>query len=385
MTHITDNLIGTSPAIGALRSDIESAARSDAHMVLTGESGTGREIIARLIHRLSARSLTPLVTFNCGGVSESLLESELFGRVFAGANGTSRSLPGLLEMAAGGTVFLGEVCEMSLHMQARLLRVIESGQIHRAGSDRVERAIDVRVIAATSRELDDLVASKAFREDLYCRLNTIEVRIPSLRSRREDIPVLLGHFLHVYAEQLGVAPPTIAPEVMRYLVEYEWLGNVRQLKQVAERLIAGARGSIVSVTDLPPEIAIRQQPEAHAAERASSAAVQGLFDRMAKQRESFWSVVYPAFMTRDLTRSDLRLIVRKGLQETSGSYKMLVELLNMKPTDYRRFLSFLRKHGCHVPFQRFRTIQPWHRDVPDSAFSAARVAEHFQPPDSMQR
>lgn len=384
VTHITDNLIGTSPAINALRSGIESAASSDAHILLTGESGTGREIIARLIHRRSARRHTPLVTFNCAGVSESLLESELFGHVFAGANGTPRSLPGLLEMADGGTVFLGDVCEMSLRMQARLLRVIESGEIQRVGSDRVESAIDVRIIAATSRELDELVASKAFREDLYCRLNAIEVRIPPLRSRREDIPVLLGHFLHAYSEQHGVTPPTIAPEVMRYLVEYEWLGNDRQLKQVVERLIVRAQGSIARVTDLPPEIVIRQQPETHAAESASSAAIE-LFDRMAKQRESFWSVVYPAFMARDLTRSDLRLIVRKGLQETVGSYKMLVELLNMQPTDYRRFLSFLRKHGCHVPFQRFRTIQPWHRDVPDGAFSAARVAEHSQPPDSMQR
>jgi DNA-binding NtrC family response regulator len=288
-------------------------------------------------------------------------------------------------MADGGTVFLGDVCEMSVRMQARLLRVVESKEIHSVGSDRVESAIDLRIIAATSRELDGLVASKAFREDLYCRLNTIEVRIPPLRSRREDIPVLLGHFLQAYSERHGVTPPTIAPEVMRYLVEYEWTGNLRQLKQVVERLLVRAQGSITRVTDLPPEIVARPWPDAHETESSGSAAIQGLFDRMAKQRESFWSVVYPAFMARDLTRNDLRLIVRKGLQETAGSYKMLVELLNMHPTDYRRFLSFLRKHGCHVPFQRFRTIQPWHRDVPAGTFPAPRVAEHSQPPDSMQR
>jgi DNA-binding NtrC family response regulator len=273
--------------------------------------------------------------------------------------GAYRDRVGLLETAHKGTVFLDEVCEMSPRMQALLLRFMETGEIQRVGSDRVQNNLDVRVLAATNRDPQELVANKTFREDLYYRLNVIDIRIPPLRNRREDILVLFEHFMRRYSERRGIPAPAIAPEVQNAILEYEWPGNVRQMKNVAERLIVRAQQSSITLADLPPEIAGRARAQTIAPPPPKErAAIEQVFDRMVKQRESFWSVVYPDFMARDLTRSDLRFIVKRGLQETSGSYKMLVELLNMKPTDYKRFLNFLQKHDCHLPFQQFRAFTP---------------------------
>ena len=374
--HTLDNLIGTSAALNAIKEDIEHAARSSAKVLLTGESGVGKEIVARLIHEYSPRVHTPLVTINCAGVPETLLESELFGHVRGSFTGAYRDRIGLLEMASRGTVFLDEVCEMSLRMQALLLRFLESGEIQRVGSDRGQSRIDVRVIAATNRDPVELVAAKAFRDDLYYRLNVINIRIPPLRARRDDVPVLFDHFLRTYGDRHGVPLPTIVPEAMKLIVEYEWPGNVRQLKNVVERMIVRVQGSVITVADLPPEIISHTRPARPVSEPAASApAVEALFDRMVRQRESFWAVVYPGFMARDITRNDVRLIVTKGLQKTAGSYKMLVELLSMEPTDYKRFLNFLRKHECHVPFGHFRAVGAWQRRVPEPEFPPTPVAE----------
>jgi transcriptional regulator with PAS, ATPase and Fis domain len=350
-----DRIIGVSTAVAALQSEVECAARSDAKVLLTGESGVGKDIAARVIHQLGARSHMPLVTINCVSMPDSLLESELFGHVRGSFTGAYRDRPGLLETAHRGTVFLDEVCEMSARMQALLLRFMETGEIQRVGSDRVQTRIDVRVLAATNRDPEQLVAANTFRADLYYRLNVIDIRIPPLRARREDIRPLFEHFLRRYADSHGITLPTIDADVMRALIDFDWPGNVRQLKNVAERLIVRGQRPSISFADLPPEIAgvVRQAPIAAA--RPEPSRLDVVFDRMVNQGESFWAAVYPAFMARDLTRDDLRFIVTRGLQQTSGNYKMLVELLNMKPTDYKRFLNFLRKHECHLPFERFRS------------------------------
>jgi len=369
----TDSLIGMSPAIMGLRSEVECAARSDAKVLVTGESGVGKDIAARVIHQRSARSHRPFVTINCVSVPDSLLESELFGHVKGSFTGAFRDRIGLLEAAHGGTIFLDEVCEMSSRMQALLLRFLESGEIQRVGSDRSEARVDARVLAATNRDPMELVRTKIFREDLYYRLNVIDIRIQPLRERAEDIPVLFNHFLQRSADVRGIARPAVMPDVMKALVAFEWPGNVRQLKNMAERLIARAEHPIITVADLPPELVGRLRPSSAMTVPAERPAIEIVFDRMVKNRESFWSAVYPAFMTRDLTRSDLRFIVRRGLQETAGSYKMLVELLNMKPTDYKRFLNFLRKHECHVPFERFRSARLRPSASSDDECSAAHI------------
>jgi transcriptional regulator with PAS, ATPase and Fis domain len=363
-----DTIIGTSAAIGRIRAEIECAARSDAKVLLTGESGVGKDIAARVIHEMSARRQMPLVTINCVSVPDSLLEAEFFGHVRGSFTGAYRDRPGLMEAAHRGTVFLDEVCEMSPRMQALLLRFLETGELQRVGSDRAQTRVDVRVVAATNRDPEQLVADKTFRADLFYRLNVIDMRIPPLRERRDDVPLLFEHFMRDYAERHRMPMPAVSSQVIAALVAFDWPGNVRQLKNVAERLIVRADHAMITVADLPAEIAGMRLPAVSVTAMPSTpstpctppterSSIEDAFERMVKDRESFWSVVYPAFMTRDLTRSDLRLIVKRGLQETGGNYKMLVELLNMAPGDYKRFLGFLRKHDCHVPFARFRSAE----------------------------
>ncbi len=351
---VSDRLIGRSAAVRALEQEVDCAARSDAKVLITGESGVGKEILARLIHHRGARAHAQLLTINCAGLPDSLLESELFGHVRGAFTGAYRDKIGLLELAHRGTIFMDEVGEMSLRMQALLLRFFESGEIQRVGSDRAQTRVDVRVIAATNRNLAERIASKEFREDLYYRLNVIHLAVPPLRERREDIPELLDHFLKAYAERHGVPTPVLSPEAFARLVAYHWGGNVRELKNFVERLVLKQRTGPVTMEDLPSELvpvqAVLPLPTIR------SEVVQSMLDRMLAAHESFWAVVHEPFMLRDLTRDDLRAIISRGLEQTRGSYRILVTLFGMDSKDYKRFLNFLRKHDCQVPFQRYRNV-----------------------------
>ncbi len=355
MMQTAQQLIGVSSALRRLQEDLEFAARSDAKVLITGESGVGKEVVARLIHQRSGRRNASLVTINCAGLPDTLLESELFGHVRGSFTGAYRDRPGLLETADRGTVFMDEVGEMSVRMQALLLRFLESGEVQRVGADRLQARVDVRVIAATNRNLLDRIATREFREDLYYRLNVIQLTIPPLRERREDIQVLLPYYLRVYGERHGVATPDLSPDAVRLLAAYDWPGNVRELKNVVERLVVRARTQVIAPDDLPPEIVGRPRSDRERSAPMRTSVAEAMYDRMVRGGESFWSVVYPPFIARDLTRDDLRLVVRKGLEQARGTYKLLVQLFNMPPTDYKRFLNFLRKHDCHMPFQRFRS------------------------------
>jgi DNA-binding NtrC family response regulator len=246
---------------------------------------------------------------------------------------------------------------MSLRMQALLLRFLETGEIQRVGADDRRRpSADVRVIAATNRRVLDRIQSGDFREDLYYRLNVIHITIPPLKDRRDDIEPLLQHFLEQFAEQHGVAVPSCAPEAARALEQYDWPGNVRELRNIAERLICRCAGAVIRPEDLPREIVapVANARAGDAGRGGPTLIAQAILERMLVGSESFWDVAYEPFMSRDLTRDDLRHVVRSGLEETRGNYKSLVQLFNMAPQDYKRFLSFLRKYGCHMPFQRFR-------------------------------
>jgi transcriptional regulator with GAF, ATPase, and Fis domain len=354
-------LIGRSEAIERIESEIECAARSDAKVLITGETGVGKEVVARLIHHRSARSASPLVTLNCAGLPDSLLESELFGHVRGSFTGAYRDKPGLLEMAPNGTVFLDEVGEMSPRMQVVLLRFLESGEIQRVGADRSHTRVNVRVITATNRDLQEHIASGAFREDLYFRLNVIRLSIPPLRERAEDVPLLVQYFLGSYARQHRSEVTSVSPEAMEALTAYRWPGNVREVKNVVERIVLKAAGSAVRYNELPPEVLRALSARTATAAARSTAGAKAppadeLSSLMLDHGEPFWSAVYPMFMARDLTRADLRRTVQIGLERTNGNYRSLVQLFNMPATDYRRFLSFLRKHDCQLPFQRFRTV-----------------------------
>ena len=355
-----DQLIGRSSAIRDLREEMEYAAKSDAKILITGESGVGKEVLARLIHRQSNRARAQLVTINCAGLPDSLLESELFGHVRGSFTGAYRDKPGLLETSNNGTIFMDEVGEMSLRMQALLLRFLESGEIQRVGAERAQARVNVRVIAATNRNLTDRIATKEFREDLYYRLNVIHLTVPPLRERREDVVELLDHFIAHYSLRHSLPIPTLTPEALQQLVAYGWPGNVRELRNFVERLVLRARSGMITPADLPMEII--PPPQAAVREPVRGAAIERMYDRMLNGRESFWTVVYEPFMSRDMTRDDLRALISRGLEQTRGSYRILVQMFNMPESDYKRFLNFLRKHDCQMPFQKFRNL-PMRGDV----------------------
>jgi transcriptional regulator with GAF, ATPase, and Fis domain len=353
-------LIGRSEAIRTIEADIECAARSDAKVLITGETGVGKEVVARLIHQRSTRSASSLVTVNCAGLPDSLLESELFGHVRGSFTGAYRDKPGLLEMAPNGTVFLDEVGEMSMRMQVVLLRFLETGEIQRIGADRSHTRVNVRLITATNRDLPTQISTGAFREDLYFRLNVIRLTIPPLRERVEDVPLLVDYYLDLYSAQHRVPRPQVSGPAMDALMGHRWPGNIRELRNVIERIALKANGQLLRPGDLPSDV-LRPVGSANVAatppaEQVSprQSAVDEMTARMLQHGESFWSVVYPVFMARDCTRDDLRKIVQVGLENTNGNYRLLVQLFNMPDADYKRFLGFLRKHNCHLPFQRFR-------------------------------
>jgi transcriptional regulator with GAF, ATPase, and Fis domain len=318
----------------------------------------------------------PLVIINCAGVPDSLLESELFGHVRGSFTGAFRDKAGLLEVADRGAAFLDEAGEMSLRMQGMLLRFLETGEVQRVGCERTNRRVNVRIIAATNRDLAQQIASGAFREDLYYRLNVIRINVAPLRERREDVPELFAFFARQFAQHYGVAVRTLMPDAERLLLAYRWPGNVRELKNVVERLAVKAPGEPVGARDLPEECQRHEVLAFPSAARASGptamvAAAEGtsrLLGRLLDDGESFWTAVHGPFMDRDLSRDQLRAVIRAGLERTSGNYRVLVELFNMPSSDYKRFLSFLRKHDCQVPFHTFRSARP--RPAVDAAARA---------------
>jgi DNA-binding NtrC family response regulator len=247
-------LIGESATISRIKTDIETAGRSDAKVLILGETGVGKDIVARLIHQHSMRAHAPLVTINCAGLPDSLLESELFGHIRGSFTGAYRDKAGLLETASGGTVFLDEVGEMSPRMQTVLLRFLETGEIQRIGSTRSQSRVDVRLITATNRDFQKHIASGGFREDLYYRLNVISLTIPPLRDRRDDILLLIDHFLDVYSLQHRTRRPWVTPDALAALVAYRWPGNVRELKNVIERAVILSSGDEILPEDLPLEL-----------------------------------------------------------------------------------------------------------------------------------
>ncbi len=349
------SLIGRSQALRTVQQEVEYAARSDAKVLITGASGTGKEVVAHLIHARSRRRHAPLLTINCAAMPDTLLESELFGHARGSFTDAYRDKRGLFEAANSGTVFMDEVGEMSLRMQALLLRFLETGEIQRVGDERNRVNANVRVIAATNRRLPERIQAGEFREDLYYRLNVIHITIPPLRDRKDDVAPLLDHFLRIFAVEHGVPLPLIAPESITALEAYDWPGNVRELRNIAERLTCRCPGGLIHPEDLPAEVrAITPAASTPSAKAQTPAPAQALLDRILLRGESFWDVAYEPFMARDLTREDVRHLVRVGLEQTRGNYKALVQLFNMEPQDYKRFLNFLRKYGCHMPFQRFR-------------------------------
>jgi DNA-binding NtrC family response regulator len=348
-------LLGESSAMEHLRTDIRSAARCDAKVLITGETGTGKEIVARLIHLQGARAKQPFLAINCAGVPDSLLESELFGHVRGSFTDAYRDKPGLAVMADRGTLFLDELGEMSPRMQGVLLRFLETGEIHRLGADRIEQKVNVRVIAATNRNLRERVASGDFREDLYYRLNVAQVFVPPLRERGDDIALLFRHYFDRYCHAQGISTPALSSPVSELLLAYSWPGNVRELKNVAERIAVRHPEAVIQIEMLPREMrSAAEEPLPQTAMPKTPSAADRAWTEMIVHGGSFWTAVHAPFMDRELTKTDVREIIKRGLLETQGGYRKLAEMFHLKASDYKRLLAFLYQHDCHLPFHPFR-------------------------------
>jgi transcriptional regulator with GAF, ATPase, and Fis domain len=347
-------LIGTSVAVMDLQAEIDRVARSDAKVLITGESGTGKELVALAIHTRSPRAERTFIPVNCAGLPETLLESELFGHVKGSFTGAYRDKPGKLEIAHEGTIFLDEIGEMTLRMQGLLLRFLETGELQKVGADRAVGAVNVRVIAATNKNLADLISQGQFREDLYYRLNVIHLHVPPLRERKEDIPALIDHFLRNLTRNATNGMKVLSPEAYSALTEYPWPGNVRELENVIERLIVTARSDAIGPDDLPIEIRSQRSVVVRPKRERRRTIADDLYKRLVEDRESFWTAVYPLYMQREITKSNVRDLIRKALEEARGNYKIVTRMFNMDPRDYKKFLNFLRKHDCQVPFKDYR-------------------------------
>ncbi len=312
-----ENMVGTSAAIQRVKELIRTVASTQSTVLIRGESGTGKELVARGLHDCSQRADQPFVSVNCGAFPEGLLESELFGYIkgaFTGANSNRR---GLFEAAQGGTLFLDEIGEMGLPMQVALLRVLQERQVRPLGSS-TNIPIDVRLLAATNRDLEQAVREGRFREDLYYRISVIPIELPSLRQRREDIPLLAMHFLRRFAGEMGKRVQGFAAESMQRLEGYEWPGNVRQLENVVERAVALSSGDEVVAPPLQERSLTQERAEMNGLPALPPQGLELLIQEVEKR------------------------YLAAALQEAKGVRTKAAELLKMS---YRSFRHYAKKHG----------------------------------------
>ncbi len=248
-----EEILGTSSAVEEVRQLVAKVAPTRTTVLVTGESGTGKELVARAIHEKGNRREQPFVAINCGAIPEGLIESELFGHEKGSFTGASDTKPGLFEVAGSGTLFLDEVGELPAPVQVKLLRTLQERKIRRVGGS-ADLTVSARIIAATNRDLAEEVKAGRFREDLYYRLNVIQVRMPALRERREDLPLFLDHFIDRFAAELGRPRPALDPQASRLLLAYDYPGNVRELANVVERAVTLCDGDVVTLSSLPPVV-----------------------------------------------------------------------------------------------------------------------------------
>jgi two-component system response regulator PilR (NtrC family) len=319
-----DNIVGQSPKMRAIFDLIQTIAPQSSRVLITGESGTGKELVARAIHENSPRSSTPFITINCGAFPETLLESELFGYVKGAFTGANENRRGLFQAAHGGTLFLDEIGNMNLAMQVKLYRVLQEGKVRPLGSTE-EIDVDVRVIAATNRDLEKAIASGDFREDLFYRLSVIPLHLPSLRERREDIPLLARHFLESFRKSMDKLIEAISPQAMSRLETYDWPGNVRELENTIERAVALESGSEISTTVLPDRIS------------GASVAAVALPGEAASFAFPAGGIDFDGVMAETE-----KLYLRAALEKADGVRTHAAELLKIS---YRSFRHLAKKHN----------------------------------------
>jgi two-component system response regulator PilR (NtrC family) len=316
-----DNIIGKSHAMQQVFELIRLAAPSKSNILVLGESGTGKELVAKAIHHHSRRASGPFVTVNSGSMPADLLESTLFGHVKGAFTGAIAAKKGLFEIADGGSIFFDEIGNIPVETQAKLLRVIQEKEFMRLGGvDTIK--VDVRLIAATNADLENLVAQGAFREDLYYRLNVITIHLPGLRQRTEDIPPLVRHFLRLYAAENAKSVAEISPTAMQRLMDYRWPGNVRELENAIERAVVLSTGDLIDFDLLPP--AVR-------ANGGGGADSVGNGFQLPDQGVSFW----------DAVNGYERQLILRALRSAGGVQKRAAELLQVKPTTLHEMMKRL--------------------------------------------
>ena len=347
-------------ASGAMEDLLVLAARvasGNMKVLISGESGVGKDLIARYIHARSSRAEGRFVAVNCAAITDTLLESELFGHARGSFTGAYRDKIGRLELADRGTIFLDEVGEMSMRMQALLLRFLENGEIQPVGADAPRATVDARVMAATNRNLSELVASGAFREDLLYRIQVAHIHVPALRHRREDIRPLVDHSVAQSGRAIRFTDSAWAA-----LESYDWPGNVRELQNVVEQLAWMSGADVIDVHHLPPALQMTGNRALPVRERRRQLA-DDLYAGLLSGKFSFWDQIHKMFLSRDLTRHDLREVIRRGLITTCGSYRALVMLFGMDSSDYKRFLNFIAAHDCCVSPRPYRLRKPLSSDL----------------------
>ncbi len=320
---VLDNIIGQSQKMRAIFDLIQTVAPQTSRVLITGESGTGKELVARAIHENSQRSQAPFITINCGAFPETLLESELFGYMKGAFTGANENRQGLFQAAHGGTLFMDEIGNMTLTMQVKLYRVLQEGKIRPLGSnDEVD--VDVRVIAATNKDFEKEIAEGRFREDLYYRLSVIPVQLPSLRERKEDIPLLARHFLERFRRIMEKPVEGISPEAVRKLESYDWPGNVRELENTIERAVALESGHEISLRVLPDRIAGYASTPGMAAGSVGAGLPEGGVD-----------------FEKEIGDTERRYLMA-ALEKSGGVRTRASELLKIT---YRSFRHYAKKHG----------------------------------------
>ncbi len=333
-------LIGRHRTLGDALEKLDRLAESDAPVLLTGETGTGKELFARSLHLLSERRRAPFLSLNCGRYPEAqLVASELFGHKRGSFTGAVSDHRGIFEEADGGVVFLDEIGELCLPAQAMLLRLLSEGDIRPVGASHARR-IDVRVVAATNRDLRAMIAAGTFHADLYYRLRYLQLRVPAVRERGDDWELISDYHLR----RLGARRSSMkcfSPEARTLLAEYPWPGNVRELVSVVDTGFHLSDGPVIEpdhFTEQLEEVAREEQLDGIPLNRDHGDMVA----RMTSGGASFWDVVYRPYMDREMSRREVRDIIEQGLYRTRGSYKKLVRSFGMPDSDYLRFMDFLR-------------------------------------------
>ncbi len=316
-----ENFVGSSPTVQEMLRQVRKVAPTKTSVLVTGESGTGKELVARAIHDLSPRAAMPFVAVNCGAIPAELLESELFGHVRGAFTDASRDKKGLAAEADGGTLFLDEIGELPLGLQVKLLRFLEDEQVRRVGDTRSEK-VDVRVVAATARDLARAVKDGQFREDLFYRLNVLNVRLPALRERKDDIRALVDHFLAKYRPLRPDAPLSgVAPAALEALRAHRWPGNVRELEHAVERAVVLADGPLLQEEDLPDEVRASPDPGTQGPLAASDLSLKRAFRALEEQ------------------------FIRAALERTGGNRTRAAELLDLS---YRALLYKIKEYGIEI-------------------------------------